>query len=84
MADVTTKCLEDRFSNLQNERKYGMYLHYLKEPTYEQCLLAVKQDGCAVYYIKKQTPEICLAAVQQNGWALQYIKDLKLKHKLEL
>ena len=41
----------------------------------EQCLAAVKRNGCALQYVKDQTPEICLAAVKQDGYSLRYVKD---------
>ena len=41
----------------------------------EECLAAVKQDGCTLKYVEDQDLEICLAAVKEDGWALKYVKE---------
>jgi hypothetical protein len=58
---------DDLYSN-------GMLIRQIFEPTDEQRLIAIKQDGLVINYIK-QTSELCLIAVKQNGMALQFIKD---------
>ena len=58
---------DDLYSN-------GMLIRQIFEPTDEQCLIAIKQNGYAIKYIK-QNPQICLSAVKQNGMALEFIKD---------
>ena len=54
-------------------RQDGCAIQYVKNPTSELFLEAVKQDGLALQFIHAPTPELRLEAVKQNGWALQYI-----------
>lgn len=58
---------DDLYSN-------GMLIRQFFNPTDEQCLIAIKQNGLVIKYIK-QTLEMCLIAVKQNGMALEFIKD---------
>ena len=63
----------------------GMNLVHIKNPSAEQCLIAVKQNGYALQYVpfKIQTYKICLEAVKKHGLALQYVKKQTPKVCLE-
>jgi len=52
---------------------------YIKDKTYDLCLLAVQRNGLCVQYIEDPTEELCTLAVQQNGFAIQYIKNKTYK-----
>ena len=39
------------------------------------CLEAVRKDGCVLRYVIEQTPEICLEAVRKDGWVLRYVNS---------
>ena len=56
-------------------KRDGMALAYVKEQTPEICMAAVKQNGMALEYVEEQTPEICMAAVKQDGRALLHVKE---------
>jgi hypothetical protein len=56
-------------------QKSGLLLKHCVAQTYEQCLLAVRQNGYAIDYVINQTEEICIEAVKQNGNALQYVRE---------
>lgn len=47
----------------------------MANPSYEETMAAVKQDGEALRYFKNQTPELCMAAVKQDCLALRLVKD---------
>ena len=61
--------------HLENVKRNGMILDFIKEQTDEICLEAVKQNGLALQYVKKQTPEICLEAVKNNASTLRYVQQ---------
>ncbi len=44
------------------------------DKSYEEKILAIKQDGLYINCVKNQTEELCLLAVKQNGNALCWIK----------
>ena len=46
-----------------------------KNPSEEEKLDAVKEDGFAIKYIKNPSEEVQLAAVKQNGSAIEFIKN---------
>jgi hypothetical protein len=50
-------------------------IQYIKDPSYELQMTAVKQEGQVIRFIKDPSYELQLAAVNQNGNAIQYIKD---------
>ena len=61
----------------QNEilSKRGNAIQYIEEPTEEQKLIAVKQNGWALKYTSeelKNDKEVVLEAVKRNGLTLQY------------
>ena len=45
--------------------------------TEEECLEAVKRDGCVLQFVPRhlRTELLCLEAVKQNGWALDYVPE---------
>lgn len=53
-------------------------LKFIQNPSYNECLAAVKENGMSLEYVPQQyhTPELCKAAVNQNGYALMYLKFL--------
>jgi hypothetical protein len=64
----------DQYITLDDLYSNGMLIKQIIEPTFEECMVAIKQNGLAIKYIK-QSPELCITAVKQNGMALQYIKS---------
>ena len=48
---------------------------YVKEQSYDICILAVQRNGLALQYVKNEfrTEKVCTLAVQQNCLALQYV-----------
>jgi hypothetical protein len=50
-------------------------IQFIKDPSYELQMAAVKQKGQVIRFIKDPSYELQLAAVNQTGMALQYIKD---------
>lgn len=65
----------DKIFGLEDVRKNGDLLQFIKNQTDEICLAAVRNNGRALQYVTNQTNEICLAAVQETGFALQYVKN---------
>lgn len=65
----------DKIFGLEDVRKNGDLLQFIKNQTDEICLAAVRNTGRALQYVMNQTHEICLAAVHQNEFALRYVKD---------
>ena len=61
----------------------GLAIQYIKSPTIEMQLEAVKQNEWVIQYIKNSTVEVQLEAVKQNGWAIQYIKNSTVEVQLE-
>ena len=57
---------------LEEVKRNGINLCFIKEQTPEICLAAVNQNGGALIFVKEQTPEICLAAVSDRGDSLEY------------
>ena len=52
----------------------GHALSYMDTPpTYEQCKIAVQQNGICLIHVKFQTDELRELAIQQNPEALQYV-----------
>jgi len=52
----------------------GYALKFVRNPTSEICIAAVKNCGLAMEYFKEPTSDICLASIQQNMNILEYIK----------
>src|SRR5574344_1845703 len=50
-------------------------LKFIKNPSEEVQLEAVKQNGLAIQYIVNPSEEVQLEAVKQNGLAIQYIDN---------
>jgi hypothetical protein len=61
--------------DLENVKRDGLYLKYVKNQDKKICLAAVNQNGWALQYVKDQDKDICLAAVNQYGLALEFVKD---------
>jgi hypothetical protein len=59
-------------------QKNAYYLEEIKDPTYEQCLTAVKRTGSVLQIVPKdfRIKELCIAAVHQDGWALKFVPKL--------
>ena len=55
----------------------GTTIQYIKEPTEEMMLQAVKQNGMAIQYIlpKKQTEEIKWAAIKNNPFCFEFVYE---------
>jgi len=66
---------------LEEIKKDGMMLRYVKDQTLEICLAAVRQNGHALEFVRNQTEEICLAAIRQNINALRYVNIKFFKEK---
>ena len=56
-------------------KNYEHPIKFIKNPTKQVCLEAVKQDGCAIQYIKNPTKEMCLEAINDYGQSIQFIKN---------
>ena len=70
------KCLAKQTEEICNLAvKYdGHALSYMNTlPTYEQCKIAVQQNGICLIHVKFQTDELRELAIQQNPEALQYV-----------
>ena len=50
-------------------------IEYIKNPSEEVKLAAVKQNGCAIKYIENPSEKVQLAAVNQDRTAFHYIKN---------
>ena len=55
----------------------GTTIQYIKEPTEEMMLQAVKQNGMAIRYIlpAKQTEEIKMAAIENNPFCFEFVYE---------
>lgn len=55
----------------------GTTIQYIKEPTEEMMLQAVKQNGMAIQHIlpAKQTDEIKMAAIENNPFCFEFVYD---------
>lgn len=55
----------------------GTTIRYIKEPTEEMLLQAVKQNGMAIQYIlpMKQTEEIKMAAIENNPFCFEFVYE---------
>ena len=55
----------------------GTTIQYIKEPTEEMMLQAVKQNGMAIQYIlpMKQTEEIKMAAIENNPFCFEFVYE---------
>ena len=55
----------------------GTTIQYIKEPTEEMLLQAVKQNGMAIQYIlpAKQTEEIKMAAIENNPFCFEFVYE---------
>jgi hypothetical protein len=60
----------------------GLAIQYIKNPSEEIKLTAVKQNGLIIKYIKNPSEEIKSTAVEQNGLAIQHIKNPSKEVKL--
>ena len=55
--------------------KKGNYIQFVKNPTEEQCRIAVRQNGYAIRHIKNQSTELIDIAITTSPLALQYIHN---------
>lgn len=55
----------------------GLYLCYIKKPTFDICMRAIERCIFAIKYIdiENQTLELCKKVVKQNGLLLEFIKN---------
>lgn len=53
--------------------KIGHTIEYIKNPTKNVCLEAVKNNALAIKYIKNPTEKIYLEAIKNNGYVIKYI-----------
>ena len=67
--------LKDFYDKILPMNNYQWWKLHNRQPTEEEQLAAVKQDGTAIEYIKNPTEEVQLAAVKQDGTAIEYIKN---------
>ena len=67
--------LKDFYDKILSMNNYQWWVLHNRQPTEEEQLTAVKQNGYAIEYIKNPSEEIQLAAVKQNGYAIEYIKN---------
>ena len=61
------KCMFDIFS--------GYIIKYIKNPSEEIQIEAVRKNGYAIRFIKNPSEEIQIEAVKENGYAIEYIKN---------
>jgi hypothetical protein len=62
---------------LEDLKNDGMLLEKVANPTEEEMLTALKQNGFALKYIpaEKQTKKICKTALKTDGLALEYVAN---------
>jgi hypothetical protein len=60
---------------INNEIALYQTFEFIKNPSEEVKLAAVKQNGYAVQFIKNPSEEVQLAAVMEHGCAIEYINE---------
>ena len=60
----------------------GQVIRFIKNPTLEMQLEAVKQNGWAIEFIKRPILKVQLAAVKEDGRAIQFIKKPTIEMQL--
>ena len=62
---------------IKNDPYQIIFINSDNEKYYENCKLAVENNGCSLQCINPElrTDEICKLSVQQNGLSLQYVKE---------
>ncbi len=58
------------------------YLNKIKNPTFEQCCMAINRDAFEIKEIKIQTPELCKLAITNNPFSIKHIKTKYLTNDL--
>ena len=76
---LRARCVSEGIRSVYPGCVVGVYtpeeIQYIKNPSEEVKMAAVKQDGWAIQYIKNPSEAMQMTAVQQNSWAIQYIKN---------
>lgn len=62
----------NRENALEEVKRNGLLLRWVKEQTLEICMAAVKQNGDALQWVREQTPELCAAAMLEDLGAEKY------------
>ena len=78
--EIQMKIIED---NLFNDKYNELSIKYIKNPTKQVCLEAVKRNGYAIQHIKNPTEEMCLEAVKRCGNTIKYIDNTTEEMQLE-
>ena len=78
--EIQMKIIED---NLFNDKYNELSIKYIKNPTKQVCLEAVKRNGYAIQHIKNPTEEMCLEAVKRCGNTIKYIDNPTEEMQLE-
>ena len=78
--ETQMKIIED---NLFNDKYNELSIKYIKNPTKQVCLEAVKRNGYAIQHIKNPTEEMCLEAVKRCGNTIKYIDNPTEEMQLE-
>lgn len=67
----------------ENLPQNGFYIQYIKSPSSEMQLIAVKQNGCSIQYINNPSVEIQMEAVKNDSMAIKYIKNPTIEVLIE-
>jgi hypothetical protein len=81
---IAIRFIKDQTLELCKAVRSPYYFKYIKDPTPEMCLEAVKEYPHNLKYVREQTPEMCIIAVKQYYECKEFVKPENYKYIQEI